>query len=106
MLKDTEHIKTLDIKELYPLFSYEIRERGDKQQTYNKVRYGIYLHFDIHEWIEGTALVKAKTGRAIIKGRNYDMRDVRSELEARAYVMKKWLIENLEDEKLVNIRVK
>lgn len=96
-------IKTLSLEEAYELFISEVDKYRDSK-IYGQIRFGIKIRFDIYDYLNGNIRVKHKSGKAIIKGRVYDMEDIYGEIEERNKEMKEWLVENIVEETFAKAR--
>lgn len=99
-----EDSRTLNVKEAFlTLTQYmtETEEYPDLEETYNKARFGIQLKFDIYDYINEMVKMKEKTGKILYRGRTINISDFWTELEKRNILIKKWLIENTEDQGVI-----
>lgn len=98
-------VRTLNVKEAFlTLTQYMAEEEGtfnDIEDVYHKARFGINLKFDIYDYINEMINIKSKTGKIIYRGRTLDISDFWTELETRNILIKKWLIENTEEEGVI-----
>ena len=73
-------ILTLGIAEAWSMF--KIMGRGT--ESYRKARFGKEIKFDINDYIKGRIQIKAKTGKALVRGKQYNLEDFETELELRS----------------------
>lgn len=95
-------VYTLDMNEAWSMFKIICTEK----KTYNKVRYGLNIQFDINDYIKGRINIKRKRGLAIIQGKAYNIISFETELENREKQMKEWLISEWLEEEIVTGRQK
>lgn len=99
-----EDIRTLNVKESFLLLTQymtEIEDFEGLQEVYDTARFGIKLKFDLYDYIYENITMKGKTGKIIYRGRTIDLSNFWTELEARNILIKKWLIENTEEEGVI-----
>lgn len=100
-----EDIDSMDFKETFyhlQTFIDKIGEEDEKGKpmyedlpaVYDKARWGINLKFDAYFYLTGTMMIKAKTGKALYKGKCFDLSEIFTELEERTIEMKKWINNN------------
>lgn len=94
-------IRTLNIEEAWNTFKTEIKTH---ETEYKQARFGIKIKFDINDYLKGRITIKAKTGKAYIRGGAYELEDFETELELRERIIKNWLIENFGDEEIATPR--
>lgn len=94
-------IRTLDLREAWNFFKTEI---AMEDETYRKARFGIKVKFDINDYLKGRIPVKAKTGKALVRGQAHKLEDFETELEVRERIIKDWLLQNFGEEELVSPR--
>lgn len=109
-----DEISQLDIKGAFMMLqtyldeSENVNEDGslkfvDLEEVYSKARYGVNIRFDLYDYLNNIMVIKGKTGKIIVRGKNnrmnlYDISDFWTELEQRTIIMKKWLKLNGEDD--------
>ena len=101
---DIKDLVSLGLKEAYDVYNIEKLEKEELGEIYHKVRFGINLEFDIYDLFSNNYVVKEKKGIVIIGRRKYPMKDFFSEIENRNALIKKALIESIEDDDIVEGR--
>lgn len=105
MSEDIQNIKTMGIKELYPMFALEVQQLENAEEIYKQVRFGITVPFDVYDYLYDIITVKGKTGKALYRGKTIKLRQIWTELEMRNNLMKEFLIENMKEDSLMSLRI-
>lgn len=92
-------VATLPLHDAWKLFM--LQKGIQNTQEYRKARFGININFDINDALIGNIKIKAKSQEAIINRWKYNLEDYNTELENRERIIKEYLIEQLEPERLV-----
>ena len=83
--------KTMSFNDAWNFFKTEIEMSSVE---YQNARFGMFIMFDINDYINGHINVKAKTGKVYIRGKTYKTEDFYTEIEYREREIKAWLIDN------------
>lgn len=95
-------IMTMSLNEAWEMFV--VMNDNPSSNEYMKARWGIKIHFDIYEHMDGSFQQKSKAGKIYIRGAAYDKSDYNSELEVRKKIVKNWLLENMKEENIFGPR--
>lgn len=95
------NVMQMNIEEAWEVFKMLVRDMEEfDEESYKKARFGIRIKFDINEYTNKWIRVKTKKGIVLIRGKVYRSEDFWTEIEEREYLIKRWIIENIEDEEM------
>ena len=100
-MEETKEISTLNIKESFLMLTQYLddkEEYNDLEETYEQVRFGKNIRFDIYDYINEMVKVKDKSGLIIYRGKTINLTKFWTELEERNIIAKKWLKTNTTEE--------
>lgn len=100
-MKQDVDIMTLGLEDAWEMF---VTLNEELDYIYEKARWGIKIKFDIYDYLNGAIQEKIKTGKVHIKGIAYESSDYYSELEIRKKLIKRWLLENYQEEEIWTMR--
>lgn len=100
MTNDTE-IRTMALEQAWNTMKTEIEMT---EREYKQARFGINIIFDINDYLKGRITIKAKTGKAFIRGKAHRLEEFETELEQRERIIKGWLLDNFGDEEVATPR--
>lgn len=94
-----ESVVTGSMKELWSTFINLDGEYAEYGEDYEKVRYGIKVHFEIQDLWEETVRLKRrdKEGKVMINRKIYTLEEFRTEKEERRKIMVNAIMENLDN---------
>lgn len=97
-MTDTDlEIRQMNFEEAWNTFKTEIQMM---QPEYQKARFGLGIRFDINDYLKGRITIKAKTGKAFIRGKSFELEEFETELEKRERIIKDWLLETFKEEEI------
>lgn len=97
-----EKIRTMDLKEAY---NFMLTEDSIKQSVKRKARFGFLKNpLDIHDYFEGGMIMKWKKGIIKHRGSRYKMEDIHTDMEKRAEIIKKALLQIYGDQDFMKSR--
>ncbi len=95
-----ERIRDMGMEKAYNwLLDEEVDER-----TYEAVRFGVNLKFDINEYLEGWIVPKPKSRLVVIAGKLYKSKDFFTEIENRKRMAKAFLLQEYSEKNPVKVR--
>ena len=99
-----QEILAMNLEEAWEAYKV-YRDLDSNPENYIKIRFGIYAHFDINEFIHGTLKLKSKKGLYIIRKRIIKSELFWTEIEERLRIMKKALLSMIPDDKITRSRL-
>lgn len=92
-MNEERDIRVLTLEEAWRIFliEREIDQKG--KSTYEKVRYGVLILFDIYDYFNDILVIKGKVGEVIYRTKKFGLKDLWTELERREEIIKQYLIE-------------
>lgn len=105
---DAERVLGLDLESSYKLLNIQILEwdttEKKKVEVYDKARYGIKLKFDIYNLFTKNYSEKVKSHSVIVEGKTHKLQDFYTEIEKRETLIKKTILDTLEEPELASPR--
>lgn len=85
-----EKIRGMGLKEAY---NFITSHPELPTETHNQVRFGFLVpRIDVYDYLNGTLLMKGKTGEVVYRGHAFTLEDIYTDMEKRLSIIKEWLI--------------
>lgn len=100
MIMEANEVMSMDILTAYKAYTVLKLDEPELTKDYNKVRFGIKLRFDINNILTENYYIKGKAGTIWVEGNKYPLKDFYTEMEEREALIKKAILDSLEEPKL------
>lgn len=85
----------LTLEDAYKRFCVYKIDNKELEKSYQQIRWGIKIKFDIYTHFKNKIINKEKEGVVIIEGKSYANKDYYTELEEREALIKKEILEHV-----------